>query len=605
MNWRRWSVGILILGMLVGLSAYANRKRLFASWLERFEKVQYGSKRDLLAVSFQDSRVEFGPVLVHCKSIEGGSIDVPVEVEHLSATVDPRSLFSEELRVHSLRARGVRLPWLPPERLRWSLPEYPQLPATGSWQASSSSRVDGLVQANSQRQANGQLSGLSIGDESRGVADVREWIESRVSDSVQSLDRDSDPYQSAIQEMEDRLRGLETRQQELRQSMPAALCDRQILAPIAREYHAINQKLAETRIAWRDATKVREKKWTLLERQLSERLDEQVARMVPDIEPEVRGQAVNYSQRIQETVMPFCDAIAGWINERPFTGAASDSKRWILERGTFQGTLISIVDGTSEIPFECTYSSGGSSNAVGSEQAAEQASVSTWRFELPNSQGILTIKARWEDGEFERWKMDCDWKRSAAAVLTTQSIEGEQGRSISIQVVQDESDRTLRVSAPWNSAIGSEHRFVSTSEPYAVRGALVFQSRVGIQRQSPPSDQYLGNRYPGNRYRGERYIAKESVVVEPKSLFEIEQSVSTKKEQWVRGESTRLQAMLTESLAVQSNREKVKWEAGVLQSFDKMRSIEQQLALWGGNWDQVVGLPQFRVGNKLSGHPDR
>ncbi len=210
MNWRRWSVGILILGMLVGLSAYANRKRLFASWLERFEKVQYGSKRDLLAVSFQDSRVEFGPVLVHCKSIEGGSIDVPVEVEHLSATVDPRSLFSEELRVHSLRARGVRLPWLPPERLRWSLPEYPQLPATGSWQASSSSRVDGLVQANSQRQANGQLSGLSIGDESRGVADVREWIESRVSDSVQSLDRDSDPCRSAIQEMEDRLRGLET-----------------------------------------------------------------------------------------------------------------------------------------------------------------------------------------------------------------------------------------------------------------------------------------------------------------------------------------------------------------------------------------------------------
>ena len=128
----------------------------------------------------------------------------------------------------------------------------------------------------------------------------------------------------------------------------------------------------------------------------------------------------------------------------------------------------------------------------------------------------------------------------------------------------------------------------------------MFQSRVGIQRQLPPSDQYSGN-----RYRRERYIAKESVVVEPKSLFEIEQSVSTKKEQWVRGESTRLQAMLTESLAVQSNREKVKWEAGVLQSFDKMRSIEQQLALWGGNWDQVVGLPQFRVGNKLSGHPDR
>jgi hypothetical protein len=598
MNWRRWSVGILILGMLVGLSAYANRKRLFVSWLERFEKVQYGSKRDLLAFSFQDSRVEFGPVLVHCKSVEGGSIDVPVEVEHLSATVDPRSLFSEELRVYSLRARGVRLPWLPPERLRWALPEYPQLPATAAVQAATLQLQSAGLQTNS------RVLGYGIGDESRGASDVREWIESRVIDSVQSLDRDSDPYRAAIQEMEDRLRGLETRQQELRQSMPAALCDRQILAPIAREYHAINQKLAETRIAWRDATKIREKKWTLLERQLSERLDEQVARMVPDIEPEVRGQAVSYSQRIQETVMPFCDAIAGWITERPFTGAASDSKRWILERGTFQGTLISIVDGTSEIPFECTYSSDGSSNTVGSEQATEQAteqaSVSTWRFELPNSQGILTIKARWEDGDFERWKMDCDWKRSAAAVLTTQSIEGEQGRSISIQVVQDESDRTLRVSAPWNSAIGSEHRFVSTSEPYAVRGALVFQSRVGIQRQSPPSD-----RYPGNRYRGERYIAKESVVVEPKSLFEIEQSVSTKKEQWVRGESTRLQAMLTECLAVQSNREKVKWEAGVLQSFDKMRSIEQQLALWGGNWDQVVGLPQFRVGNKLSGHPDR
>ena len=173
MNWRRWSVGILILGMLVGLSTYSNRKRLFASWLERFEKVQYGSKRDLLAVSFQDSRVEFGPVLVHCKSIEGGSIDVPVEVEHLSATVDPSSLFSDELLVHSLRARGVRLPWLPPERLRWSLPEYPQLPATAS------------LQATGQLHTSGQLSGSSIGDESRGVADMREWIESRVIDSVQ------------------------------------------------------------------------------------------------------------------------------------------------------------------------------------------------------------------------------------------------------------------------------------------------------------------------------------------------------------------------------------------------------------------------------------
>ncbi|MEK0424380.1 MAG: hypothetical protein RJB11_471 [Planctomycetota bacterium] len=574
MNWRRWSVGILILGMLVGLSTYSNRKRLFASWLERFEKVQYGSKRDLLAVSFQDSRVEFGPVLVHCKSIEGGSIDVPVEVEHLSATVDPSSLFSDELLVHSLRARGVRLPWLPPERLRWSLPEYPQLPATAS------------LQATGQLHTSGQLSGSSIGDESRGVVDMREWIESRVIDSVQSLDRDSDPHRAAVQEMEDRLRALDARQQDLRQSMPAALCDRQVLAPITKEYHAINQKLAETRIAWRDATKVREKKWAQLESQLSERLDAQVVRMVPDIEPEVRVQAVSYSQRIEESVMPFCNAIAGWITERPFTGTAADAKRWNLERGTFQGTLISIVDGTSEIPFECTYSSGGSNNTTGSDQA----SVSTWRFELPNAQGILTIKARWEDSKLERWKMDCDWKRSAAAVLTTQSSEGDQGRSISIQVVQDESDRTLRVSAPWNSAIRSEHRFVSTSEPPSVRGALVFQSRVGVQRQSTP---------------GDRYVAKESVLVEPKSLFEIEQSLGAKKEQWMRGESTRLKAMLIECLAVQSNREKVKWEAGVLQSFDKMRSIEQQLALWRGSWDQIVGLPQFRVGSKFTGHPDR
>ena len=73
----------------------------------------------------------------------------------------------------------------------------------------------------------------------------------------------------------------------------------------------------------------------------------------------------------------------------------------------------------------------------------------------------------------------------------------------------------------------------------------------------------------------------------------------------MRGESTRLKAMLTECLAVQSSREKVKWESGVLQSFDKMRSIEQQLALWRGSWDQIVGLPQFRVGSKFTGHPDR
>lgn len=285
MIWRRGLLLVAVLGLVAGGVTYAKRKSLFASWLNSFGKTQIGDtylgfvpgeKPELLEVSLQESRVDFGPVRLMRTDVDGLYAHKPIEVEHISAEIEPVSLFDSSLRVRAVRARGVRLPWVPPDRVRWSLPEYP------------------------------------VSMPSRSMSDTRGWVEGMVDDSLRAIASESEACIAAIDTIEERYLGLRDRLEQLRSA--GSLGDRQVLMGMTREYHALNQKLAESRIQWREGAKARQHKWNDLQVQLVERLRTKVSSEVPELDVEVRAEAARYSERLQGVVLPFCNAIAQWVS---------------------------------------------------------------------------------------------------------------------------------------------------------------------------------------------------------------------------------------------------------------------------------------------------
>lgn len=562
MIWRRGLLLVAVLGIVAGGVTYAKRKSLFASWLNSFGKTQIGDtylgfvpgdKPDLFEVSLQESRVDFGPVRLMRTDEDGLYAHKPIEIEHISAEVDPASLFDSSLRVRAVRARGVRLPWLPPERVRWSLPEYP----------------------------------VSI--PSRSMNDTRGWVEGMVDDSLRAIASESEACIATIDMIEERYLGLRERLENLRSA--GALGDRQVLMGMTREYHALNQKLAESRIQWREGARARQHKWNDLQVQLVERLRTKVAGEVPELDVEVRAEAARYSERLQGVVLPFCHAIAQWISQTGGKGGEDGGKGWQIVRGAYQGTLISMLDGVTETPFECSATDRGDGGRR-----------TIWRFELPEAQGVLTIRADWagqSSGEGQvgsaDWSMDCLWQRSPAAVFESgrQSEETEvlSGRTVRMQVFQEGGECRLRVSAPWNRGIGGENRLVSTGgASQGQGGVLEFDCKA---------------RDGGGLVQKTVLISTESIVVEPRSLFEVENRLDSRKRQWVRDEQSRLELILSEYLAMGTNREVSRWATVSASQTERLRGLEQGLACWAEAWDSAIALPQYRVGNRLVGHPDR
>ena len=562
MIWRRGLLLVAVLGIVAGGVTYAKRKSLFASWLSSFGKTQFGDtylgfvpgdKPDSFEVSLQESRVDFGPVRLMRTDEDGLYAHKPIEIEHISAEIDPVSLFDSSLRVRALRARGVRLPWVPPERVRWSLPEYP------------------------------------VSMPSRSMNDTRGWVEGMVDDSLRAIASESEACIAAIDAMEERYLGLRQRLEQLRST--GALGDRQVLMGMTREYHALNQKLAESRIQWREGARARQHRWNGLQVQLVERLRTKVAGEVPELDVEVRAEAARYSERLQGVVLPFCSAIAQWISQTGVQGVEDGGKGWQIGQGVYQGTLISMLDGATETPFECSFADRG--DGVGR---------TIWRFELPDAQGVLTVQAEWAvsssgEGRLRSadWSMDCLWQRSPVAVFVSgrQSEETEvlSGGTVRMQVFQEGGECRVRVSAPWNRGIGLENRLVSTGGASQWQGGVLefdFKGRDGsglVQKSV--------------------LISTESIVVEPRSLFEVENRLESRKRQWIRDEQSRLEFMLLEYLAMGTNREVNRWTAISASQMERLRGLEQGLACWAEAWDSAIALPQYRVGNRLVGHPDR
>ncbi len=594
MIWRRGLLLLAVVGLVAGGVAYAKRKSLFASWLGSFGKMQIGEtylglvpgdKPEFFDVSFQESRVEFGPLRLMRTDSAGLYAHRPIEVEHISAEIEPASLFDTTLRVRSVRARGVRLPWVPPERVRWSLPEYP------------------------------------VSMPSRSMSDARGWIEGMVDDSLRSIASESEANIASIDAMEDRYRVLRDRFEELRGSGVGGLGDRQFLQGMSREYHALNQKLAESRIQWREGSKDRQRRWSELQVQLMERLRTKVASEVPEIEVEVRAEAARYSERLQSVVLPFCDAISQWISQEGLSGGRDHHQRWKIGSGVYQGTLISMLDGVTETPFECSFTDRGDGGCR-----------TIWRFEVPDAQGVLTVQAEWagqggrEVGlETACWSMDCLWQRSAAAVFVSgresEELEVRSGRTVRVQVTQEVGERhevgerRIRVSAPWNRGGGIENRLVSTNRSEATNRLVSTNQLVSTGRSEADGGESQvpygvlefssKGRVRGGLVQRDLLVATDSIDVEPRSLFEVENRLESRKRQWVRDEQSRLEYMLSEYLGMGTNREVNRWSAVSASQMERLRGIEQGLACWAESWDSAIALPQYRVGNRLVGHPDR
>jgi hypothetical protein len=112
-------------------------------------------------------------------------------------------------------------------------------------------------------------------------------------------------------------------------------------------------------------------------------------------------------------------------------------------------------------------------------------------------------------------------------------------------------------------------------------------------------------RVRGGLVQRDLLVATDSIDVEPRSLFEVENRLESRKRQWVRDEQSRLEYMLSEYLGMGTNREVNRWSAVSASQMERLRGIEQGLACWAEAWDSAIALPQYRVGNRLVGHPDR
>lgn len=250
-----------------------------------------------------------------------------------------------------------------------------------------------------------------------------------------------------------------------------------------------------------------------------------------------------------------------------------------------------MLDGATETPFECS-----------STDRGDGGLRTIWRFELPEAQGVLTIRAECASQSLgggkvstTGWSMDCLWQRSPAAVFVSgrQSEETEvlSGRTVRMQVFQEGGECRVRVSAPWNRGVGGENRLVSTGgASQGQGGVLEFECK---------------GRDGGGLVQKAVLISTESIVVEPRSLFEVENRLEARKRQWVRDEQSRLELILSEYLAMGTNREVNRWAIVSASQTERLRGLEQGLACWAEAWDSAITVQQFRVGNRLVGHPDR
>jgi hypothetical protein len=99
-------------------------------------------------------------------------------------------------------------------------------------------------------------------------------------------------------------------------------------------------------------------------------------------------------------------------------------------------------------------------------------------------------------------------------------------------------------------------------------------------------------------------VAWESVTVQPRTLFEIEAAFEQKKQRWLQDTQQRWESLSSDLIAAKEQQSIELWNNLSVQSIQMLQGIEKQLVDWQQKWDASTPHPQYRVGNRLSNHPD-
>jgi hypothetical protein len=243
----------------------------------------------------------------------------------------------------------------------------------------------------------------------------------------------------------------------------------------------------------------------------------------------------------------------------------------VVRKATLSGLLSDSKRGNLQVPFECQ------SCQWAWDSPSHLPTTSVWNFELPDGQGALEVFAEQQPSLL---RMTCYWYISRGQ----QAFQANPSR-IRIQIEQSVDDRSVSITAPW--AIEQQARKDTT------RGLspLTFT----IREPAGSSSGVRGRTLP---------VAFESVAIEPRVLFEIESEFKANKQRWLREVQDRWDRALGSMVASKQEASVRLWEQKSAETIESLLDLDRKLGVWQERWDCSTSLAQYRVGNRLSAHPD-
>lgn len=529
----RWVFGVVCLLALA--SIYSVRHSVVAWFLSARFSTRIESKS--LTTSFDSQSIE-----LHDTSIE--LIDgKTVWIDRAHAQVDSRTLWQGDLIVDQLNLEGVSIPVEIPPPTQLALPALP--------------------------------------DEFNTMPDLESWIEPWINESISGIDRDADRVLVAIQELQSRADQLRADLDRTLLTNPSDLHDRKHASQMAREYHAIKQRLAELRIQARSNGKDQAKKWSQISESISEKFQTRLLAIAPDANRQIQQTATTYSQHVTPTVLAYCDVVAAAMNpRRRVAGKDSSTRKTTIRRASLDGVLVDSRGSNLRVPFECQ------SCQWAWDSPTRMPTTSIWTFELPDRRGSLEIRAEQRinsqaDSSPETLlHMSCYWYNSRG----NEPFQAPSNR-IHIEVQQSDYERLVRLSAPWSPRLDALTRQPLELSPLAISFRQDVRTSQRLERRSIP-------------------VALESVAIEPRLLFEMENSLEQNKQRWIRETHARWNELVPKWIGTKQEQSKDLWQRISTQCIDDLLNMESQLKDWQELWDCSTSLQQFRVGSKFASHPD-
>jgi hypothetical protein len=464
-----------------------------------------------------------------------------IAAESIRAQVDLRTIWSGDLVIDQLQLDRVSIPARIPSSTRLILPSVP--------------------------------------DEFSAVPDLQSWAENWLNDAVGLIDRDAPRVLWSAQELKTKADQLQASLDQAIDSNPANIHDRRQCALMAQQYHLIKQRLAELRIQARAGNKDLTRRWAQVPETMSDRFRSKALSIIPDANRQIQELATTYSQRVTPTVLAYCDIVAGAMNPHQHESTKTKSST-LIRKATFSGMLFDSKTAGIQVPFECE----GCQWAWDTPSSLPTTSI--WTFELPNGQGALEIQAEQRVGqrgtsrEQNPLVMNCYWYASR----DNQPFKANPSR-IHIEVQQTREDRNVCITAPWANSQDSSEELGSRLSPLSMTFRQSASPSQSASRRSIP-------------------VAWESVTVQPRTLFEIEAAFEQKKQRWLQDTQQRWESLSSDLIAAKEQQSIELWNNLSMQSIQMLQGIEKQLVDWQQKWDASTPHPQYRVGNRLSNHPD-